>query len=174
MFSTISNWISISRVFIAIPLGFYVWTGDKFLIIIFTVIGLFTDFLDGYLARKLGQESEWGKILDPLADKIIIGIPALVLIIRGDIPYWLGAMIISRDVLIFIGGIYARKKLGYVIASNWLGKITVNVISVCVLMLIFELEFLYETFFILTPIFIVASFLSYLIGMLEKIKQVSN
>ncbi len=174
MFSTISNWVSISRIFLAIPLAYFVWIEDKPLIIIITIIGLFTDFLDGWLARKLNQESEWGKILDPIADKIIIGLPALVLIATGKIPYWLGTMIISRDLLIFVGGVYARKKLGYVIPPNWLGKITVNVVSICVLMIIFELDFLYNTFFILTPIFVVASFLSYLFGMLKRIKQMDD
>jgi cardiolipin synthase len=59
-----------------------------------------TDFFDGWLARRLGQVSELGKFLDPLADRIFILALAVMLVVRGTLVWWLAAGIIVRDVLV--------------------------------------------------------------------------
>jgi cardiolipin synthase len=59
-----------------------------------------TDFFDGWLARRLGQVSELGKLLDPLADRVFILALAVMLVIRGTLVWWLAAAIIVRDVLV--------------------------------------------------------------------------
>ncbi len=69
------------------------------------MIAAITDILDGYLARKFNQVTEFGKIIDPLADKIAIGAIIIKLFIIGVIPLYYFFMIIVRDVLIFLGGI---------------------------------------------------------------------
>lgn len=171
MFLTISNFISISRIIITIPLAFAIWNYNLFWTLTLIGLGLFTDWLDGFLARKLNQISEWGKILDPLADKIIIGVPGFLLFLQGRVERWFAIIVITRDVLIFLGGIYARKKLNYVIPSNWLGKITVNVISLVFLMAIFESYTYIHYFYLLGAVFIVSSFLLYLVQMIKKIKN---
>jgi CDP-diacylglycerol--glycerol-3-phosphate 3-phosphatidyltransferase len=172
LFYTISNLISISRIIIAIPLSIAIWNYDLFWTLTLIGLGLFTDWLDGFLARRLNQISEWGKILDPLADKIIIGVPGFILFLQGRIEGWFAILVISRDILIFLGGIYARQKLNYVIPSNWLGKITVNVISLVFLFAIFESYEYINYFYILGVVFIVSSFLLYLVQMIKKIKNI--
>jgi cardiolipin synthase (CMP-forming) len=66
---------------------------------VFLVAGL-SDALDGYLARRLGQMTRLGALLDPLADKLLVASSVLILAGSGRIPWWLAATIIARDFLI--------------------------------------------------------------------------
>lgn len=171
MFFTISNLISISRIIITIPLLFAIWNYDLFWTLTLITIGLFTDWLDGYLARRLNQVSEWGKILDPVADKIIIGASGFVLLLQGRVELWFTLAVIIRDILIMFGGIYSTKKLKYVIPSNWLGKITVNIISLVFLFGIFEYYDYIDYAYLIGVIFLIASFLVYFVQMIKKIRN---
>lgn len=92
-------------------------------------IAALTDKLDGVLARRYNQITEWGKILDPLADKIGIAVVAIVLVQLGQIPVWFLLAIVARDVLILAGGMYLKRKRGIVEQSNLLGKWTIGVLA---------------------------------------------
>lgn len=61
----------------------------------------FTDWLDGYLARKLNQMSRLGQLLDPAADRLFILASLLGLAITNQVPWWLVIVIVSRDILLF-------------------------------------------------------------------------
>lgn len=128
--NTVSNYISLLRVLLALPLFVFV---DKFevsysyrlLAFGMCILAFITDILDGYLARKLDQVSEFGKIIDPLADKLCIALVVIKLYLAGYIPDYYFYIITLRDLIIFVGGIYVTKKIGFVLPSNMLGKITV-------------------------------------------------
>lgn len=62
-----------------------------------------TDYLDGYFARKLNQITRLGQLLDPAADRLYIFSTLVGLSITGLIPWWLAALIISRDLLLLVG-----------------------------------------------------------------------
>lgn len=99
----IPNSITIIRIILVIPLIYlldqpsivFQWLGLS----IFIVAAL-TDWLDGYLARKLNQITELGKFLDPLTDKILVITPLLILIERQIIPAWGVLIIIIREMAI--------------------------------------------------------------------------
>ena len=129
---TISNFLSASRIFLVIPMGYCLvvdfpyhrlWTAG--------VIGIAvaTDFLDGFLARKLHQVTDFGKIMDPLADKIGIGIYAILMAWTGNVPLWFVVFVLLRDLLIFSGGVYIQRKKKIVPQSNWPGKIAVALVA---------------------------------------------
>lgn len=133
--NTISNYISFSRLLLGIPIFIlldYVHTDYSYRLILIGLffIGYISDLLDGYLARKLNQITEIGKIIDPLADKICIAIIVLKLYLINEIPDYYFWIIIFRDVLIFTGGIFVSKKLNRVLPSNLLGKLTVFSIGI--------------------------------------------
>ena len=65
-------------------------------------VAAWTDFLDGYIARRLDQVSELGRLLDPLADRVFIVALAIALALRDVLPLWLFIVIVARDVLILI------------------------------------------------------------------------
>ncbi len=106
----------------------------------FIFIAVLTDFLDGYLARRLQQVSDLGKIIDPLADKIGVGIIAVCLAVTGDIPLWYLVTVLVRDLLIFAGGVYIRRQKKIVPQANMAGKIAVNVIALALLLSIIRVE----------------------------------
>ncbi len=74
-----------------------------------------TDWIDGYLARKLDQVTELGKLLDPLADRFAVGAAVVGGLISGDLPAWFAVAIIVREGIIGVGalviGIKTRMKL---------------------------------------------------------------
>lgn len=85
------------------------------------VIG-WTDWIDGYLARRLDQVSELGKILDPVADRLAIATAVIGGMVVGVIPLLLGLGITAREVAVGIGTIVVASKGGR-IEVRWLGKL---------------------------------------------------
>jgi cardiolipin synthase (CMP-forming) len=70
--------------------------------ILLAVLGA-TDWVDGFLARRLHQVSALGKVLDPLADRLLVGTAVIVIIVHGAVPVWFGVVTLSREAL--VGGI---------------------------------------------------------------------
>ncbi len=141
-FWTVSNMLSLSRVvlsglFVVIMLSDV--PGARWWGLAIIVVGAATDNLDGLLARRRNEISEWGKILDPLADKIGVAAIALVLFLRGLVPVWFLAALLGRDLLILIGGLYVRSVRGVVLASNTAGKWTVGVVAGTLLLLLLDI-----------------------------------
>ncbi|MCV2396144.1 CDP-diacylglycerol--glycerol-3-phosphate 3-phosphatidyltransferase [Actinotalea sp. M2MS4P-6] len=56
-----------------------------------------TDKVDGWLARRSGQVTDWGKLVDPIADKALVGTALVVLSILGDLPWWVTVLILVRE-----------------------------------------------------------------------------
>ena len=170
MIWTLSNILSLSRIFLAVPLCIAIWNGNIFWTITVTLVGMFTDFLDGYFARKFDQITELGKILDPLGDKVIIGSAVVMMTIVGILPLWFTIVVVARDIIIFTVGVYAKRRLGFVIPSNVLGKVTVNVISLVVILMFLGVGEA-ETFGApIATVFAFLSMLSYLIGMIKEFR----
>ena len=131
---TVSNYLSFLRIILVFPMIYFLSNLEQsYSFRIYSVLLMFaaavTDYLDGYFARKFDEVSELGKIIDPLADKIAVGLITVYLFLLNEIPDYLFYLIIARDVLIFIGGSYVSNKVGKVLPSNMLGKITVFVIG---------------------------------------------
>lgn len=103
------------------------------------IVAAITDFFDGWLARKLHQESEMGKFLDPLADKFLV-IAALIAFLFLDplIPLWMIVIIIARDILITLMRYLAIKK-GASLRTSSFGKVKTafQMISIIVIIMVF-------------------------------------
>ena len=59
-----------------------------------------TDWVDGYLARRLNQVSEFGKVFDPIADRILFIVAIVAIMIDGSMPIWFGVAVLAREVLV--------------------------------------------------------------------------
>ncbi len=128
--------LSLSRIALMAPIVVLLISAIPFhreYAVAFMLLALITDALDGYFARRFNQVSELGKVIDPLADKTAIGIVIVLLTVYHDIAFWYTGMVVTRDLLIFTGGIYITKRTGKVLASNYLGKITVVLIAVTII-----------------------------------------
>ncbi len=119
------NLASIARILITPFIGYYLWVGTDSATIICVILLAFaalTDFVDGFLARRLGQFTELGLILDPLADKILTITLIIELIFFRDFPIWLAIVILARDVAIMaLAAVLVRKK-DVIPSSNLTGK----------------------------------------------------
>ena len=97
---TIINGLTISRIFLGLPIIISLKNGNNEISIFLILIGGLTDFLDGYLARKYDHKSAFGAKLDPLADKILLIGPMIWLAHESLVPLWSIWLIISRELLI--------------------------------------------------------------------------
>ena len=181
LYSTKSNLLSLFRLLMAIPFWFLLDHLDsaniRILVFGLCLVGAATDMLDGYLARKFNEVTEMGKIIDPLADKIVVGVLIIKLFIAGEIAGYYFWMIILRDILIFIGGILVSKKLGRVLPSNMLGKITVISISLVILLVLARIDrqsIVFTGIYYISIVLIFSSLIGYAIRSIEFIKQQKN
>ena len=141
-FLYISNILSLSRI-VLLPLIVFGLTKRTLSYKVFTLslmaLSMLTDSLDGYLARRLGKVSALGKILDPLCDKICIGVVAIAVTILRDFPWWAMGIIIFRDVGIVIGGLFMVGQLAVIGSSNIWGKATSQFQSLSIIAYAFEI-----------------------------------
>ena len=119
------NLASLARILITPFVGYYLWVGTDsatLICVILLVIAALTDFLDGFLARRLSQITKLGLILDPLADKILTITLIIELIFFRDFPVWLAIVILSRDIAIMILAEKLIKRRDVIPSSNLTGK----------------------------------------------------
>jgi CDP-diacylglycerol--glycerol-3-phosphate 3-phosphatidyltransferase len=169
-----SNLLSISRAAMAIPFAFVMlaetpssrlWGG------VIMVAAALTDKFDGVLARKYNQITQWGRVLDPIADKIAVGTVAIVLLALGNIPVWFVAAVLARDALIFSGGMYVRKKKGVILESNEAGKWAVGIVSLALFLMVLNAQSVLVDISLLASVaLLVVSFAMYLMRFKEVMK----
>lgn len=82
-----------------------------------------TDWVDGALARATGQVSEFGKVLDPVADRLAIAAGLIALVVRGAFPSWAALLILVRDVAVLIAGLVLLWRRRARIEVRYLGKV---------------------------------------------------
>jgi cardiolipin synthase (CMP-forming) len=104
---TIPNILTLARVLAIVPFALLAMRGrDRAALILFVLAGL-TDTLDGAIARRFGQTSKTGRLLDPIADKLFTGVSFVVLSVfrqrLASIPLWVMFAALARDVLILAG-----------------------------------------------------------------------
>ncbi|MDA8207960.1 MAG: CDP-alcohol phosphatidyltransferase family protein [Actinomycetota bacterium] len=120
---TIPNLVTLLRLML-LPVSLYFALGRHDFItatVLLAVISI-TDFLDGYLARHLGQVSELGKIIDPSADRVVILAVGIAALAEGWIPLWLGVVMLFREALISAISAYLYKAKSHRLDVIWAGK----------------------------------------------------
>lgn len=124
-FAFIPNLLSIIRIGLVYPILNNIYLLNYKVSLIIFIVASITDALDGYLARKLNWRSELGKILDPVADKLLLSGAIFVLWLSDLIPFYVFFILIARDVIILLGAAFQMtltdSKAPY---PNFLGKFT--------------------------------------------------
>ncbi len=121
---TISNKITLSRIFLAFIFIYFLYADfsiSKIIALLIFVLASITDFFDGRLARKRNEVTEFGKFIDPIADKILVFGAFLSFMDLKLIATWMVIVILSRDFIINGLRFLAAKK-GKVLSSNQLAK----------------------------------------------------
>jgi len=143
-------------------------TPDNYPILILVVFfSILLDFFDGYLARKLSQETKLGQILDPIADKLMVSCIVVALIVKTDFPIWLGILIIGRDLLFLAAGAIIFKGKHVIATSILIGKVTFALLGALIMIYILdlypylELQILKRFIIVLTVSFLAWSWVEY-------------
>jgi len=85
-------------------------------------VASFTDFLDGYVARKYNQVTDFGKFVDPLADKLLVASALILFVEQKAMAGWMVCVILARELIITSLRVVAANK-GVVMAATWTGKV---------------------------------------------------
>lgn len=120
---TLPNYLTMLRVALTpVFMILYYWVGAFFSLLAFSAAA-YTDFLDGKIARKRGQISDFGKFMDPIADKLLVTSALIVFLNSGPglITTWMFMIVIVREVVITLLRTWAVSK-GNVISATKLGK----------------------------------------------------
>src|SRR6478735_3847142 len=120
---TIPNLISLLRL-LAVP--WFLWLllhEDRPIAagILLAILGA-TDWIDGYIARHFDQGSKIGKVLDPVADRVLLIAGAVALLIDGSAPRWVLIVVLAREAAISIGTLWLAAKGARHIDVQWVGK----------------------------------------------------
>lgn len=126
VFWTAANALSLLRVALVAPTLWALHQGDEGKVLMLGLVAsmIVSDWVDGYLARKLKSTSRWGHILDPLADKVAINSIAVTLVYLKGLPVWVAAVVVGRDVAIVLAGVFLLAREDVVQPSNVWGKLT--------------------------------------------------
>ena len=137
--TNIPNIITFLRI-VLLPPALYLFMKNSFILntisLILVIIMEFSDFLDGYLARKMNKMSDAGKVLDPFADHIYRLSFFLFFFVKGFIPLWMFLICFYRDSLVLNLRIFASKNENKFIAARASGKIKAIVQSIVIMSII--------------------------------------
>ena len=122
--------VAMIPVFMVVLLMGFNWAA----LIIFAVASL-TDFVDGYIARHYNQTSDFGKFLDPLADKLLVTAAMLIFVQWGRMPAWAVMIVLAREFAVS-GLRMVAATGGKVLAAGWSGKVKTfsTMVGLCVMM----------------------------------------
>ena len=132
----IPNILTVVR-FILIPgFGYFLYRESYIVAIILFLLGGITDILDGYVARKFNMITSWGKLADPLADKLMQITALAILTIRNRIPIPVVLIVVAKEVFMGIGSLSLYKREHHVVSANWYGKVATVVFYIVIVLII--------------------------------------
>ena len=134
--NTTANKITIFRI-VLIPLFLVLaYMGQSLAALIVYIIACLSDMADGYIARHYNQISDFGKFMDPLADKCLVMAALCCFVEQGDMLAWILAVVLVREFAVSGMRLIAVEK-GRVIAAAWSGKIKTASTMVCICLILF-------------------------------------
>ena len=132
---TTASKITLARVALIPVFMIFLLLGWNWVALVVFILASLTDFVDGYVARHYNQISDFGKFLDPLADKLLVVAALLIFLQWGRIPAWMVMVVLTREFAV-TGLRLIAVQTGRVIAAGWSGKIKTasTMVGLCVMM----------------------------------------
>jgi cardiolipin synthase len=160
---TIPNIISFVRIAF-IPVFFVLIVNDPTTFWGLMLFGLVvaTDWVDGLIARRTGQVSELGKILDPVADRLSIAAGLIAFVVRGVFPLWAAVLILARDIVVLLAGVVFVSGKHLRVDVRWIGKVATFSLMCSIPWIAWG-----NLGYFLAPMVLVAGWASYAVGIVE-------
>lgn len=140
---------------------------DNYIALAIFIAASLTDMLDGYLARKNNQVTNFGKFMDPLADKLLVSAAMICLVELDKLPCWIVIVIISREFVISGFRLVASDN-GIVIAASWWGKTKTVSQMLMIILLIADMG---REFAVLETVFIYLALVLTVISLIDYIAK---
>lgn len=162
--ATLPNLLSILRLALLVPILAFLKqgdaAGDRWAVALLLAAGL-SDLLDGALARRRGAISPSGKVVDPIADKVlIVGLVVFLMLERG-FPGWLVAAVVVRDVGLVLAALVLFRRDRIVFPANWSGKLTTFALGLLILGYVIRWSASYPVLTAFAALALLASYVSY-------------
>ena len=167
----VPNTLSMFRILLIIPMGIALWEQENVIAVLIGILSSITDNLDGYYARRLNQITEFGKIIDPVSDKLFVGVIVIILLIQARMPLWFALVIWGRDALLMLGSLWAAKKIGWVLPSNVMGKMTITVLGLTLMFIMLDARTISLWGIWASTALLAGSFIYYFVRMLMVLKK---
>ena len=160
---TIPNIISFIRIAF-IPVFFVLIVNDPTTFWGLMLFGLVvaTDWVDGLIARRTGQVSELGKILDPVADRLSIAAGLIAFVVRGVFPLWAAVLILARDIVVLLAGVVFVSGKHLRVDVRWIGKVATFSLMCSIPWIAWG-----NLGYLLAPMVLVAGWASFAVGIVE-------
>ena len=148
MVKYLPNILTIIR-FLLVPIAVVFALYDNYILAI-TVIAIasLTDILDGYIARKYNCITDFGKLMDPLADKFMQIAMLVALVIKDAIPSWILVIFVIKDLILVSGSVFLYKK-DFVVYSCWYGRLATVLIYLAVIFSMTIKQFGLDSFYMM-------------------------
>lgn len=166
------NLLTIIRFLLVPVMTYFLISKNYSLAITFYVLASITDVLDGYIARKYNMITKLGKILDPMADKLLQFSALVGLWIVGIIPFWITFIFFLKEIFMGLGAIKLLRNKDVVVPSKWFGKMSTVFFFIAIIFSMLSENILILKPYVL-PMFILAlvslffAFIMYLINFLK-------
>jgi len=139
---TIPNFLTMMRFFMLIPIMHHLLRVERKMALIWMLISAATDLADGFLARKLKQQSDFGRIIDPLADKVsVLGVAAFMVFSNNyNLPHWFFIFILIRECFVVAAAYYVMKSGGDVLEAARPGKNSAFATAMAIIIYVLNLQ----------------------------------
>ena len=135
---TVANCITLCR-FILTGAFLYLFVNhaNRYLALSLYALAASTDFLDGWVARSTQTVSWLGKIMDPIMDRFLLFTGVIGLMVRGELPYWIAAFVVGRDIYLTLGSLVLQRYRRRPVDVAFIGKVTTALLMTgfCLLLL---------------------------------------
>ena len=135
MFKTTANKITMLRIILIPVFLLLAYTGKMIPALAVYIVACLTDFVDGYIARHYNQISNFGKFMDPLADKMLVLAAMCFFVENGQMAGWAVAIVLFREFAVSGMRLLAVEQ-GKVIAAAWSGKVKTFATMICLIVMI--------------------------------------
>jgi len=137
---TLANMISISRMLMALPLVYYLENNRLGMSLLYIGLIILSDLVDGFVARHADEITNFGKLIDPVADKICLMVVLIYLLFEYGTPFLILIILLGvRDLLLVIFATYLLSSGSEVFQSLWWGKIFITVTAAMMLLFVIGL-----------------------------------